>query len=132
MNPALEISKAPQKRRQKLLVATHAASALDDGLTSDGARDRWAAAPTGSEPVGIVDRPELVARLERGLERGVVVISAPAGSGKTVLVRSWMRATRRSAAWVSVERGEPDAQRFWASVVDAIRVDLPRHDPKDG
>ena len=51
---------------------------------------------------------------------GVILISAPAGSGKSVLVRSWVQAgeTGGRFAWVSVERGERDAQRFWLSVID--------------
>ena len=47
---------------------------------------------------------------------------APAGSGKTVLLRSWVEAAGPAdrVAWVSVERGERDAQRFWLSVIDAL------------
>jgi LuxR family maltose regulon positive regulatory protein len=71
-------------------------------------------------PEGIVVRPELVARLGRGSSAGVVLASAPAGSGKTVLIRSWLQTARVGVAWVSVARGESDSQRFWASVVDAI------------
>jgi LuxR family maltose regulon positive regulatory protein len=72
--------------------------------------------------LGIVVRPELVARLELGLAAGVILISAPAGSGKTALIRSWRHTSRASVAWVSVVRGEPDPQHFWVSVVNAIRA----------
>ena len=53
----------------------------------------------------------------------VVQISAPAGSGKTVLMRSWIAEAGlgRHAAWVSVDREERDPQRFWISVADALR-----------
>ncbi|HJY72193.1 MAG TPA: hypothetical protein VJ347_10465, partial [Streptosporangiaceae bacterium] len=53
----------------------------------------------------------------------VAVVSAPAGSGKTVLLRSWIGAAglRERAAWVPVEAGERDGQRFWLSVVGALR-----------
>ena len=52
----------------------------------------------------------------------VVLLSAPAGSGKTVLLRSWMRSPAVSdpVAWVSVERDEEDAQHFWLSLIDAL------------
>ena len=52
----------------------------------------------------------------------VVLLCAPAGSGKTVLLRSWVEseAAPDRVAWVSVERGEEDAQHFWLSVVDAV------------
>ena len=53
----------------------------------------------------------------------VVQISAPAGSGKTVLMRSWIAEAGlgRHAAWVSVDGEEHDPQRFWISVADALR-----------
>jgi LuxR family maltose regulon positive regulatory protein len=53
----------------------------------------------------------------------VTVISAPPGSGKTVLLRSWISQADAagSAAWVTVGRGERDPQQFWLSVLDALR-----------
>ena len=50
----------------------------------------------------------------------VTLVCAPAGSGKTVLVRSWAAATDAVVAWVTVERAERDAQRFWLQVIDAV------------
>jgi LuxR family maltose regulon positive regulatory protein len=57
----------------------------------------------------------------------VVQISAPAGSGKTVLLRSWVRAAglTECAAWVSAGREERDPQRFWLSVLSALRETAP-------
>jgi len=53
----------------------------------------------------------------------VVQISAPAGSGKTVLMRSWLAGAGlgRHVAWVPVDREERDPRRFWISVADALR-----------
>jgi LuxR family maltose regulon positive regulatory protein len=64
----------------------------------------------------------LFARL-RGAER-VVLVSAPAGSGKTFLLRSWIAAEGLGdrVAWVSVGRRERDTQAFWLSVLDALRA----------
>ena len=50
----------------------------------------------------------------------MTLVCAPAGSGKTVLLRSWAAATDAAVAWVTVERGERDAQRFWLHVIGAI------------
>nr|WP_231379162.1 LuxR C-terminal-related transcriptional regulator [Candidatus Solirubrobacter pratensis] len=52
----------------------------------------------------------------------VTVISAPPGSGKTSLLRVWAaRSTgHRRVAFVSVDRDERDAERFWRAVVDAL------------
>ena len=51
------------------------------------------------------------------------MVSAPPGSGKTVLLRSWVSASGLAAraAWVPVGRDERDPQRWWLSVLDALR-----------
>jgi LuxR family maltose regulon positive regulatory protein len=66
-------------------------------------------------------RPQLFERLS-GAAR-VTQVSAPPGSGKTFLLRSWIAEAelRGRAGWVSVERGERDPERFWVSVLDALR-----------
>src|SRR5271157_5131620 len=77
-----------------------------------------------------VRKPSVVARtalfevLSAGYEGGITVLSAPAGSGKTVLLRSWVEAAGLAdrTAWVSVERDQRDPQRFWLSVVEALRA----------
>jgi LuxR family maltose regulon positive regulatory protein len=53
----------------------------------------------------------------------VTVLSAPAGSGKTVLLRSWISqaALGERVAWVSAPRDERDPQQFWLSVLGALR-----------
>jgi hypothetical protein len=53
----------------------------------------------------------------------VTEVSGPAGSGKTYLLRSWISEAgiAVSAAWVSVQRDEREPQRFWRSVLDALR-----------
>jgi LuxR family transcriptional regulator, maltose regulon positive regulatory protein len=72
-------------------------------------------------PAGVVSRPGLFERLA-GAAR-VTVVSAPPGSGKTVLLRSWIGAAglAERTAWVPVERDERDPQRFWLAVLDALR-----------
>jgi LuxR family transcriptional regulator, maltose regulon positive regulatory protein len=57
----------------------------------------------------------------------VTSVSAPAGSGKTSLLRSWVveAGLAESTAWVAVEAGERDPQRFWLSVLDAVRETRP-------
>ena len=72
--------------------------------------------------VWLIPRPALFELLNTG-ER-VVLVSAPAGSGKTFLLRSWIAAEglEDRAAWVSVGRQERDAQAFWLSVLDSLRA----------
>ena len=85
-------------------------------------------APESASPAApvrqpVVARAGLYERLSAGVERGVVLIAAPPGSGKTVLLRSWIDAVGLTGhvAWVSVERGERDAQRFWLTVIEQLR-----------
>jgi LuxR family transcriptional regulator, maltose regulon positive regulatory protein len=68
-----------------------------------------------------VSRHALFGRLAEA-ER-VVHISAPAGSGKTVLMRSWIAGAglARHAAWVALDGQERDPGTFWISVADALR-----------
>ena len=71
-----------------------------------------------------VPRPALFELLSSAGRGQVTLVSAPAGSGKTVLLRSWIAEAglHDRAAWVSVERGERDAQRFWLSVIEGLRA----------
>src|ERR1700729_2318906 len=68
-----------------------------------------------------VARPGLLGRLD-GPARGTVVV-APPGSGKTVMLRSWLSQASLSgrAAWVPAGREERDPQRFWLAVLGALR-----------
>src|SRR5579871_2283164 len=94
-------------------------SAADPGNTAvPNAKFRRLADPGAA---GVVSRPGLWERL--GTSARVTVVSAPAGSGKTVLLRSWIGEAGLAdrAAWVPVGRDEHDPQRFWLAVLDALR-----------
>ena len=87
----------------------------------------WCAADGDPVPVvrgGIISRRALFWRL--GQAARVTQVSAPAGSGKTLLLRSWIAETGAlSAAWITVQPEERDGQRFWLSVLDALRGTAP-------
>jgi LuxR family maltose regulon positive regulatory protein len=53
----------------------------------------------------------------------VTIISAPAGSGKTSLLRAWADrpVQRHRLALVQVQRDQHDAQQFWLALLDAVR-----------
>ena len=71
---------------------------------------------------GIVSRPGLWGQLDSSAR--VTVVSAPPGSGKTVLLRSWIGQAGLAgrAAWVPVGRDERDPQRLWLTVLGALRA----------
>src|SRR5580698_5643337 len=70
---------------------------------------------------GVVVRRQLFERLNRAGR--VTEVSGPAGSGKSVLLRSWIdeAAPAGHVAQVSVQDSDRDPRRFWALVVDALR-----------
>src|SRR4051794_16877431 len=86
----------------------------------------------GSVARGLLDRAGLLEMLDRAVTKRVTVMSAPPGSGKTSLLRAWAdRSTNpRRVAFVSVDRDQKHAQRFWGAVLDAIRDPSRSIDPE--
>jgi LuxR family maltose regulon positive regulatory protein len=77
----------------------------------------------GPPALPLVVRRDLLAGLDRAAARKVTVISAPAGSGKTCLLRAWTagRDRRYRVAEVQVRRDQRDAQQFWLAMLAAVR-----------
>lgn len=86
-------------------------------------------------PRRYVDRPRLIAHLDRGAALPLTLVSAPAGSGKTALVAAWVaqRAEpHESIGWITFEAGDDRPSIFWPLVVACLRrrgVPLPDHAP---
>ena len=72
---------------------------------------------------GLIDRGDLLAALDRAAAGKVTIISAPAGSGKTSLLRAWADRPGQPhrLARVQVQRDQRDAQQFWLALLDAVR-----------
>jgi LuxR family maltose regulon positive regulatory protein len=70
----------------------------------------------------LVDRPRLFDLVDRGVEGPLTLISAPAGSGKTVLLREWMAASAHpeTIAHVALAREHADRRTFWLDVLAAF------------
>jgi LuxR family maltose regulon positive regulatory protein len=71
----------------------------------------------------LIDRGDLLAALDRAAAGKVTIISAPAGSGKTSLLRAWADrpGQRHRLAVVQVPRDQRDAQLFWLALLNAVR-----------
>ena len=77
---------------------------------------------------GLVPRPRLSERLDRGTASKLMLVSAPAGFGKTTLLTEWLAAgpaapaDERLVAWLSLDRGDNDPASFWTYVIAALRT----------
>jgi LuxR family maltose regulon positive regulatory protein len=73
-------------------------------------------------------RPRLSERLDWGTAPKLVLVSAPAGFGKTTLLTEWLAARPPAladgqlAAWLSLDQGDNDPASFWAYVIAALRT----------
>jgi LuxR family transcriptional regulator, maltose regulon positive regulatory protein len=85
---------------------------------TSAAESRGAAARSG-----LIGRNDLVAALDQAARKQVTIISAPAGSGKTSLLRVWADRPRQDhrVAFMSVKPGQHDAQLFWLALLGAVR-----------
>jgi LuxR family maltose regulon positive regulatory protein len=75
-------------------------------------------------PTRVEPRVRLVRHLLATSQTRVVLMSAPAGYGKTALLEAWASAEARPMAWVTVQRepgGDPVAMRELESAIDAAR-----------
>jgi LuxR family maltose regulon positive regulatory protein len=71
----------------------------------------------------LIGRGDLLAALDHAVAGKVTIISAPAGSGKTSLLRAWADRPGRPhrLAVVQVQRDQRDAQQFWLALLGAVR-----------
>ncbi|MFN8240271.1 MAG: LuxR C-terminal-related transcriptional regulator [Bacteroidales bacterium] len=69
----------------------------------------------------IVHRTELFEKLNTGLDRKLILVSAPAGYGKTTLVSDWIARYNIHAAWLSLDNGDNDPAVFLSYVVTGIQ-----------
>jgi LuxR family transcriptional regulator, maltose regulon positive regulatory protein len=94
------------------------------------ARDRVDVAFRANPPIPVqaaprlIQREQLLASLDRATAATVTLISGPAGSGKTSLLRAWADGPGQQSrlAVVPVRRDQQDSQQFWLAVLSAIRA----------
>lgn len=70
----------------------------------------------------LIRRPRLESRLNQGLDSKLILISAPAGFGKTTLVCQWLEASGRPAAWLSLHERDSNLEVFLRYLIAAIRT----------
>jgi LuxR family maltose regulon positive regulatory protein len=74
--------------------------------------------------VDVIERPDLIERLNQGQNRALTLISTPAGFGKSTLVNQWVEGLDGDwcSAWFSVDQSDNDLRVFLLYVVNAIRL----------
>lgn len=76
-------------------------------------------------PPGLLVRPALLARLDRGLPKKLTLVAAATGYGKSTLVAQWLAGRPEPVAWVALDRGDDDPVRFWTYVIAACQQFAP-------
>jgi LuxR family maltose regulon positive regulatory protein len=79
---------------------------------------------SGRAEPGLIHRHDVMAALNRATQKRVTIISAPAGTGKTSLLRAWADQPGQDGriAFVTVRPGQHDMQLFWLTMLGAIRA----------
>ena len=68
-----------------------------------------------------VPRSRLYELLEGNLGQRVILISAPAGFGKTTLVSEWLHQQNTEVAWISLDENDSDPKRFFTYLISALQ-----------
>src|SRR5215468_5269848 len=98
-----------------------------------GPASRMSTVPTGDplmiakfdmpEPVPrILLRPRLVDRVATGIAGRLTLLCAPAGTGKTTLLRSWLSCAPAPGpvVWINLDDGDRQPGVFWAYLLAAL------------
>ena len=75
-------------------------------------------------PIGnsIIQRSELYEKLNQGLTRKLLLISAPAGFGKSTLLSDWIHHQKIPTAWFSLDKADNDPVEFLSYVIAGIQT----------
>ena len=68
-----------------------------------------------------VARSRLITRLNDGLESRLILISAPAGFGKTTLLTEWLSDNRYPSTWLSLDGNDNDLSAFLGYFIAALQ-----------
>lgn len=75
----------------------------------------------------LVPRPQLLEKLKEGAQKPLILISAPAGYGKTTLLAEWIDSLQKAKSsnswaicWLSLDASDNDTMRFLAYLTAAL------------
>jgi len=67
-----------------------------------------------------IARPRLIDLINGGLDRALILVSAPAGYGKTTLASRWLKESKIPFAWLSLDSSDNDPNRFLQYLLTAL------------
>jgi LuxR family maltose regulon positive regulatory protein len=73
----------------------------------------------------LIERPHLLKRLDTHYDVPLILVSAPAGYGKTTLVNQWLDQAPYPAVWASLDENDNTLIDFLSYFVAAIRTHFP-------
>lgn len=68
-----------------------------------------------------ISRSRLTSQIDEGMKRKLVLISAPAGFGKTTLISDWSMKSAWPVAWLSLDEGDNDLAFFLDYFIAALQ-----------
>jgi len=69
----------------------------------------------------LVHRSMLFNKLNDGLNRKLILISAPAGFGKTTLISDWINQHKIQTSWFSLDNEDNDPVKFLNYIISGIQ-----------
>ena len=69
-----------------------------------------------------IQRPRLLSKLNKIIEHKVTSIIAPAGFGKTTLIRAWIERSEQQIAWISLDIHDNNLSRYTSHLIQALRT----------
>jgi hypothetical protein len=106
-----------------------------NGISTDEAPGENAAAESilqtklhrPSPPPDLVPRTRALKQLEAGRVRPLMLVSAPAGYGKSILISSWLETCSDwPSAWISLDNSDSNLRQFLGYFVAAVQSTFPR------
>lgn len=70
----------------------------------------------------LVSRPHLFAQLDEGKKNKVILVSAPAGFGKTTLISTWVKQSNMPVAWLSLDDTDNAPTVFLTYLIAALQT----------
>jgi len=91
-------------------------------------RTKFSSPPSRPE---FVERRRLLERLDQAVEQHrITLVSAPPGFGKTTLTAQWLARQRVPVAWLALDKGDSDPERFVRYLVAAVEDGTPHRLPE--